>query len=167
MDKKIMITFVFILLAIIGIGLFQTQSNKAKSQEKEKIPTEIKTKKIEDVSSISLYVTDYVYDTRINGYVYKPVTLGNEQMSVIKEEALNIDLNTSLDDIVYGKYKLVIGEHIFFFDNDSKEIALYLNDNKTIFFPKAIKRMLITNFDNCSCCNMEECKINMCACKEA
>lgn len=168
-DKAVKVFLIFILLAMAGFFAFtQTYENKKQESDnsesvKKSNNQSNKVEKIGDVSSISLYVTDYVYDSNINGYNYTLVELTDESKNELKKSIKNIELKNQKDKVIYGKYKLVLDDKILFFDIGN-DYALYSNSNIVINFPSKTKSIIAKSTDTCSCCKTEKCKINLCSC---
>ena len=158
-----MITFVFMIVAMVAMfAYFNTKNNR---KETEELPKEEKYEEllIGQINNIELYVTDYVYDSTINGYKYTKLNVNNADE--LKALLRDINLNDRVEDVVFGKYKIVLDDKTIFFelDNDS---ALYLEKKITFKLPNTIKKKIVASMDNCSCCqNTEKCGINVCACK--
>ena len=164
---EMVLVFAFIVgiafLGFIGIQDRMKEKEPDKSNSNSnKISNEVKEKElIGNYSTIKLYMTDYVYSGKINGYNYTEVSLDNVDLTSIKDEISKLDINDTVDDIVYGQYKLVIDDKIIYYDitNDS---AMY--NNKVFKFPKTIKVKLNITNNTCSCCTTVNCNINLCKC---
>ncbi len=161
MNKKILI----ILVILFGGMAFVFYEFKTKLPKEEEVINNPVAEKalIGDINNVELYVTDYRYNRNIPGYNYTKVELTSDQIEKIKKELVNVDLNQNIQDVVYGKYKLVVDNKTIFFDinNDS---ALYLEGNKTFRLSNDIKKIVAISNDTCSCCSTSNCKINLCAC---
>lgn len=167
MDKKIGIGFLIIFICMAAFSFF-IQSNKMNKADNIDSNSNInsnenKTEEIGNVNDIKFYSTDYKYDDNINGYNYNELSLTEDQVNRLKSEVSKIQLKNVADTIIYGKYKLVLDDKVIFFDMDN-DYALYLNDNKVIYFKDSIKQILVSNTNNCSCCTTSDCKINLCSC---
>ena len=170
-SNKAIIVFVILMIVVMG-GFFvltQKYENKDKSKDGNEPSSETKketTKKIEkigEVTDIKLYVTDYIYNSSINGYTYTEVTLKDEDKAKFKDAVKDIELTTKKDYVVYGKFKLVLDDKIIYFDLDN-DYALYSNKNIVFKLPNTTKTIIANSADKCPCCKGDNCKINLCAC---
>ena len=164
---EMVLVFVFIVglafLGFVGIQdrMKEKDPNKSNSNSNQ-VSNEKKEKElIGNYSTIKLYITDYVYSGKINGYNYTEVSLSNVDLNSIKEELSKLDLNDTIDDIVYGQYKLVLDDKVIYYDANT-ESAMY--NNKIFKFPKNIKIKLNITNNTCSCCTTTNCNINLCKC---
>lgn len=161
MNKKALAIFVvlFVGMAII----FYNFKTKLPQEEDITIDSGKEQKLIGPVKNIELYVTDYRYDNVKKGYNYAKLELSAEQINSLKDKISSVDLNYEVQDIVYGKYKLVIDDKTIFFDINT-DSALYLEGNQVFKLSNDIKKIVINSNDICSCCTTNNCKINLCAC---
>lgn len=165
MDKKI-IMILLIFLGLIGFMFISMNRLQDDNDKDETYPSSVNQTStdviLNDIKNVNLYVTDYKYDSTINGYHYQQVTLDN--YSLIKEVLAGLNLDNKTYGTVYGKYKLVVDNKTIFFDSNN-DIALFADKNIVFKFPKEIKSQIVTSTDNCSCCaEKENCKINLCSC---
>lgn len=162
MNKK----FLLILVILFGGMCFFFYEFKTTLPKEEENINESNDKKamFSNINNIELYATDYQYSKTVPGYSYVKVDLTNEQIENIKKELVNVNLNHKVQDVVYGKYKLIIDDKTIFFDVDT-DSALYLEGNQVFRLSNDIKRKFITSTDTCSCCTTSNCKINLCTCK--
>ncbi len=165
MNKKFLIIFMIIFLAMVGLFGYTLQ-NKTDEQPKTSENTNkddaLELPMIENIDKIELSTTSYKYNNQINGYDYTKLEINN--VDKVKELLKELDLNDQVEDIVYGKYKLVIDDKTIFFELGT-DSALYLEKNITFKFPNDIKKQIVASMDNCSCCEKtSKCKINLCAC---
>lgn len=165
MEKKAAIIFLIIIGCMVfmylkfGVKLNDeesTNSNNSNIEEKDLIG---------EINSINIYTTDYKYDVNIKGYNYVKVTLSQENINNLKKDLSTLDFNNKVNDVVYGMYKLVIDNKTIFFDIET-DSALYLEKNITFKFPKEIKRKYFSSVDKCTCCETQDCKINVCECPQ-
>lgn len=171
-DKTVKVFLIFMLILMSCFFVF-TQNYENKNEEfsnsnetKVSNKTSNKVEKIGDINNISLYVTNYVYDSNIKGYNYSLVELTDENKTELKNAVKDIELKNQKDLVVYGKYKLVLDDKTIFFDLGN-DYALYSNSDIVINFPNKTKSIVAKSTDTCSCCKTEECKINLCACNNS
>lgn len=169
-NKAIISIFVFLLIAMCGFFvLTQNYKENEKKEDGNKPSTETKketnkkVEKIGEVSNIKLYVTDYVYNPSINGYVYTEVNINDEDKTKFKDAIKDVELTSKKEAVVYGKFKLVLDEKIIYFDLDN-DYALYSNLKTIIKLPNTTKTIIANSNDKCPCCKGDNCKINLCAC---
>ena len=160
-----MYTVLFFIIVIFAMGYYFINVNdKNNNKDDKKSNSNSEVEKINDVNNIKLYVTDFKYDEKINGYIYEEMPLTDGQITNLKKEVSEIDLSVSNDKTIYGKYKIVIDNKTIFFDSDDG-YALYKNKNYTISFPKKLSgKLIIKNQKLCSCCATINCNINLCSC---
>ena len=164
---ELIIVFAFIVgiafLGIIGVQNRMKEKDTDKSNINSNIESNISKEKdlIGDYTNIKLYFSNYIYSSKINGYNYEEVLLQDIDLSSIKEEISNLDLSDSIDDIVYGQYKLVLDDKIIYYDINN-DAAMY--NGKVFKFPKTLKIKLNTTDNTCSCCTTSKCNINLCKC---
>lgn len=172
MNKKVALLLVFFIGSMFLMYMFTMNNSSINNEEiefdetsnKENNKEEQKEKKlIGEVNDIKLYVTDYQYDSNINGYHYQLLSLTDEQINYLKEELKNVDLYSTARGVVYGQYELVLDGKKIFYDINN-DYALYLDENKTFKLSQDIKNMISPVKNNCSCCTTENCKIKLCKC---
>lgn len=161
---EMILVFAFIVgLAFLGFIAIQDRMKEKDSDDSNSNSNIVSNTKevnsIGEFSNIKLYMTDYIYTSKIHGYNYTEVQLNN--IDSIKEEIAKLDLNDTIDDIVYGQYKLVIDDKVIYYDINT-ESAMY--NNKVFKFPNSIKLKLNTTNNTCSCCTTTNCNINLCKC---
>ena len=159
--------FIFIIgIAFLGIIAVQNRMKKedideSSSNSNSNIVSNVSKNEIGNYNNINLYITNYVYSGKINGYNYNEVSLNNIDLNSIKEEISKLDLNDTVDDIVYGQYKLVLDDKTIYYDINT-DSAMY--NNKVFKFPRSIKNKLNVTTNTCSCCTTTNCNINLCKC---
>jgi hypothetical protein len=171
-SNKAIIVFVILMIVVMGGFFVLTQTYEDKGKDKQmdgELPSNSikketsKIEKIGEVTNIKLYVTDYIYNSSINGYTYTEVTLKDEDKAKFKDAVKDIELTTKKDYVVYGKFKLVLDDKIIYFDLDN-DYALYSNKNIVFKLPNTTKTIIANSTDKCPCCKGDNCKINLCAC---
>lgn len=154
MKKKVMI--IFIILAIILVGYYYILNTHNNTKKNNSIIN------LTSVDEIKLYKLNY------NTQEYSEVVLSNTQKDNLRNELKEFEIYDSDSVGVYGKYKLIIDTHEFYFDNIDYNEVYYKNNNKNVAFPIKTLSFLEDDKDRCSCCPKEvtNCNINICECTE-
>lgn len=160
MDKKILIVFVVFLVMIFAMFFVANNNSSEEEPLKEEETTNSEHYIVGNITNMAVYQTDFIYYT--DGYSYIKVNLTDEQG--LRNDLAKLDLYDKVDDVVYGKYKIVIDGRTLFFDLDT-DSGLWLEENITFRFPKSIKEKYFTSNEICSCCpSPDKCKLNACVC---
>lgn len=148
MEKKLGIIFVIFVVAIVGmyaIGTSKRESGNEGPEIYEENDNNIFGFK--EINSVKLYKTDNIYNEETKGYVYKEITLSDEDINNIKSVFENKKFDILSSDVVYGIYKLNIDGVNIFFDGNTAS-ALYVDNNYTFELPiESQKKILGGNYE--------------------
>ena len=147
---------IFVILAVALVGYYYILNTNNNTKKNESIIN------LTSVNEIKLYKLDYKTKE------YSEVVLSNTQKDNLRNELKEFEIYNSDSVGIYGKYKLIIDTHEFYFDNIDYNEVYYKNNNINVAFPIKSLSFIKDDKDRCSCCTKEvkKCSINICECVE-